>query len=85
MSIEQIVAAGAASAFSAAKLAGFALGGMVRALSHRSELEHLASLAPSQLRDIGLTPEDVGFANGLPPSRDPTAELARRAAEYGRL
>ncbi len=84
MSLEHVIAVGAASAFSAAKLAAFALGGMVRSLGHRSELEHLSSLSPSELRDIGLLPEDVVAAGRLGMAHDPTAELARRA-EYGRL
>lgn len=85
MSIEQVLAVGTASALSAAKLAAVALGGLVRAVRHRSELEHVAALDPAQLRDIGLLPGDVASARHLPLTRDPTAELARRATANGHL
>jgi uncharacterized protein YjiS (DUF1127 family) len=57
----------------------------VRVLRARRELEMLARMSESELKDIGLTRTDLGDATALPADASPTEFLALRIEErFGR-
>ena len=51
-----------------------------RVLEHRRLLDGLGGLSDYELRDIGLTRQDLRDATALPANRDPGAFFAARAA-----
>jgi uncharacterized protein YjiS (DUF1127 family) len=52
-----------------------------RALAHRSEVKHLLELNERELRDIGLSRNDVVGALSQPWARDPSTILMVRSVE----
>jgi uncharacterized protein YjiS (DUF1127 family) len=50
----------------------------------RGELALLARFSEHELRDIGLSSQDLRNATALPLDADPTRFLARQAAEHAR-
>ena len=57
----------------------------LRVLRARRELEMLARMSETELKDIGLTRTDVGDATALPADASPTEFLAIRIGErFGR-
>lgn len=48
----------------------------------RRELAQLAAFSEYELRDIGLSAQDLRNATALPLDSDPTLFLAKRAAEH---
>ena len=55
-----------------------------RVLRARRELARLATLSDHELRDIGLTRQDLRGATALPLDEDPTRFLAKAVAERRR-
>ena len=50
-----------------------------KVMEARSTMRQLASMSEHELRDIGLSPQDVNDASGLPLDGDPSRFLAERA------
>lgn len=87
MSLGQTIALAAAPILAVAKAStgviiakSVALGalaaGAIAIIRNRRELGRLAQMDAVQLRDIGLTPADIHYAQGLPFTQDPTLALA---------
>jgi uncharacterized protein YjiS (DUF1127 family) len=63
-----------------ANLASRALGWPARVGAARRTMSQLARMSDYELRDIGLTRQDVADANALPLDADPSSLLVRRRA-----